>query len=265
MLATLLPNYRGSPVNRGLFVRNISRGQGQSAVRGAAYAGRRRLVDDRLGKAFNFSKRPGLAYSELRLPTGADPRLNDSGRLWNAVEAHLTRVNARVARELIIALPRGWSLGSQIRLVRGFLEDEFVASGHAVDWHVHLDRPRNPHVHALISFPTLNEAGFGPADRTWDRRAWLVYLHALWRRHCERHDLVGEATYAYGSVHLGAAHALATRGLITRQGQRLAALRALSTRPRARCWPGWLRTRLRRKERGERARRRIREDLGRDR
>ncbi|HUW98052.1 MAG TPA: MobA/MobL family protein [Acidiferrobacter sp.] len=256
-------------MNRGLFVHNISRGQGQSAVRAAAYAGRRRLVDERRGKTFNFSRRPGLAYSELRLPTGADPRLNDSGRLWNALETHLTRANARLAREIIIALPRGWALESQVLLVRGFLEDEFVGHRHAVDWHVHLDRPRNPHVHALISFPTLSAAGFGPAEANWDRRAWLVGLHAVWRRHCEHHGLSpGWTGDSCGFVHLGSAHALAGRGVITRQGQRLAALQALAARPRANRWPGWLRTRLRRRERSERSERtrpRTREDFERDR
>ena len=253
-------------MNTSLYVHNISRGQGQSAVRAAAYCGRRRLYDERLRKTFSFVKRPGLAYSELRLPPFADHRLRDSGRLWNAIETHLTRANARLARELIVALPRGWSLPSQVQLMRGFLEDEFVSRGHAVDWHVHLDRPRNPHVHALVSFPTLNETGFGPTDKSWDRRAWLVGLHALWRRHCEHHGaLVEHTSQSYGSLHLGFAYALGARGVITRQGQRLAALQALSTKRLARRWPHWLRTRLRRRERDGKTHRRIREDLARDR
>ncbi len=252
-------------MNAALFVRNISRGQGQSAVRAAAYCGRRRLYDERARRTFNFERRPGLAYSELQLPSQADPLLKDSGRLWNAIEAHLTRANARLARELIVALPRGWSLGSQILLMRGFLEDEFVACGHAVDWHVHLDHPRNPHVHALISFPTCDATGFGPADKNWDRRAWLVGLHAVWRRHCERHGLAGYFDQGGGSLHLGSAHALGKRGVITRQWQRLAALHALATVRRAQKWPTWLRVRLRRREYLTRKRHRTRDSLSRGR
>lgn len=252
-------------MNAALFVRNISRGQGQSAVRAAAYCGRRRLYDERARKTFNFARRPGLAYSELRLPAQADPLLRDSGRLWNAVEGHLTRANARLARELIVPLPRAWSLGSQVLLMRGFLEDEFVARGHAVDWHVHLDHPRNPHVHALVSFPTCGPTGFGPADKNWDRRAWLVGLHAVWRRHCERHGLAGYRDQGGGSFHLGSAHALAKRGVITRQGQRLAALRALVAVHSAKKWPGWLRIRLRRRERLTRKRQRTFDSLSRSR
>ena len=234
-------------------------------MRAAAYCGRRRLYDERLKRTFNFERRPGLAYSELRLPRHANVLLRDSGRLWNAIEAHLKRTNARLARELIVALPRGWSLGSQIFLIRGFLEDEFVTRGHAVDWHVHLDHPRNPHVHALVSFPTCDALGFGPTDKNWDRRAWLVGLHAVWRRHCERHGLVGTFDQGGGSVHLGAAHALGQRGVITRQGQRLAALHALATVRRAQKWPPWLRARLRRREYAERKRRRPRDAFTRDR
>lgn len=241
-----------------LYVRTISRGQGHSAIRAAAYCGRRRLYDERQKKHFNFSKRPGLLYSELRLPKDAPPRLHTSEALWNAIEHHLTRINARLGRELILALPRGWPLSLHVPLMRGFLEDEFVSRGHAVDWHIHGDKPRNPHAHVLVSFPTLNEQGFGPADKNWDRRAWLVGLHGVWHRHCEHHGALAahRPSVSYGSLHLGSAHALATRGLITRQTQRLAALHALSTVRRAKMWPGWLRLRLRRKERHDRSRRR---------
>jgi hypothetical protein len=147
------------------------------------------------------------------------------------------------------------------------LEDEFVARGHAVDWHVHLDQPRNPHVHALVSFPTWDTKGFAPADKNWDRRAWLVSLHAVWRRHCDRQGLTASSDPGRGggSLHLGGAHALSKRGVITRQGQRLAALRALSTVRRPHKWPAWLRVRLRRRDNVGRKRQRVRERVFRDR
>lgn len=231
-----------------LRVKTVSRGQGHSAVRAAAYCGRRRLVDDRTGRTHNYTRHPGLAYSELMLPRDANRRLADSGRLWNAVEAHLRRVNARLARELILGLPRGASLDAQARLVRGFLDEAFVAEGHAVDWHVHLNQPRNPHVHALVSFPTLTATGWGPSSPEWDRRAWLVGLHGLWRRHWQQH---GHARHegVPGIFTLGAAHALATCGVITRQGQRLAGRAALRRRPPGHLWPAWQRIRTRRRER----------------
>ncbi|MHB1566223.1 MAG: MobA/MobL family protein [Acidiferrobacter sp.] len=110
-----------------LRIKTVSRGQGHSVVRAAAYCGRRRLIDHRTGRTHNYTRRPGLAYSELMLPRGADRQLADSGRLWNAVEAHLRRINARLARELILGLPRGASLEAQARLVRGFLDEAFVS------------------------------------------------------------------------------------------------------------------------------------------
>lgn len=236
-----------------LRVKTLSRGQGHSAVRAAAYCGRRRLIDHRTGRIHNYTRRPGLAYSELTLPRGADQRLADSGRLWNAVESHLRRVNARLARELILGLPRGVGRDTPVQLVRGFLDEAFVATGHAVDWHIHTNLPRNPHVHALVPFPTLSAAGWGPASPEWDRRAWLVGLHGLWRRHWER--TVGTYHGGHpGIFTLGAAHALAGRGIITRQGQRLAARAALQRRSPGHRWPPWLRSRYRRRERLVRAR-----------
>ncbi len=232
-----------------LWVRTVSRGQGQSAVRAAAYCGRRCLYDERRGRTFNFARRPGLAYSEWLLPAGAFWQGYDSGRFWNAIEHHARRANARLAREVIMALPRSLSCEGQIALARGFLDEGFVSAGHAVEWHLHQDRPHNPHVHALVSFARVTAAGFEPPEAAFDRRAFLVGLHGLWRRHWERAG--GEARSGSGPAgfHLGASHALMQRGVITRQGQRLAALQALSRRPPPRRWPPWLRLRLRRLER----------------
>ncbi|MHB1566222.1 MAG: hypothetical protein ACYCXG_05845 [Acidiferrobacter sp.] len=124
---------------------------------------------------------------------------------------------------------------------------------------MHLNQPRNPHVHALVSFPTLTAAGWGPSSPEWDRRAWLVGLHGLWRRHWQHHG-GARSDCVPGIFTLGAAHALATRGVITRQGQRLASRLALRPRPPGRLWPAWQRARIRRRERTTR-----RQTLARDR
>ena len=238
-----------------LWVRTISRGQGHSAVRAAAYCGRRRLYDERLGRHFNYGRRPGLAYSEWLLPADGFWVTRDSGAFWNAIERHARRVNARLAREIILALPRALTLEQQIALTRGFLEDAFVSALHAVEWHLHRDRPRNPHAHALVSFARVTQDGFAPPEAAFDRRAFLVGLHGLWRRHWERAGGGAGACAGHTAIHLGASHALMQRGVITRQGQRLAALKALAAYPPARRVPPWLRLRLRRLER---TRRRVR-------
>ncbi len=237
-----------------LWVRTISRGQGQSAVRAAAYCGRRRLYDERLGRTFHYGRRPGLAYSEWLLPADGFWQKIDSGAFWNAIERNARRVNARLAREIILALPRAFALDRQIALARGFLEDAFVGAGHAVEWHLHRDRPRNPHAHALVSFARLTEEGFAPPEAAFDRRAFLVGLHSLWRRHWERAGAGMPGAGGHAAIHLGASHALMQRGVITRQGQRLAAWHALAAQPAARRRPGWLRVRLRRLARARRRR-----------
>ncbi len=247
MILAGIADSEGHPLP-GLFVKTVSRGQGHSVVRQAAYCGRRRLYDQRLGRSFDFTRRAGLVFSEFRLPPGDFPPWRDPERFWNALEARLTRVNARLAREILLALPRARALSDSVDLVRGFLEAEFVCHGHAVDWHIHADRPRNPHVHALVSFPVVSGADFLPPGPAWDRRAWLVGLHAAWRRHCTRAGLTVTPSQPYG-LHLGPAHALARRGVITRQGQRLAALKALARRPPGQRLAAWARVRIRRRER----------------
>ncbi len=236
-----------------LCVRALSRGRG--AVEQAAYCGRRRLYDRARRRTFDFSHRPGLAWSELTLPDTLPADLSDPERLWNAVDG----VGARHVREVLIGLPRGRPLPAHAGLARGFLEEAFAARGRAVDWHIHYDRAHNLHVHALVAPPWLP----GLSGRPPAGRIGRTALHALWRRHCERQGLTGHPeARGRGAAALGGAHALWRRGVVTRRWQALAALRAL--RPPGDRRPAWLRLRRRRREREARDRAR-RADLARGR
>src|SRR5690606_31830731 len=101
-----------------MFVRAqvISRGAGRSIVSAAAYRHRARMMDEQVGTSFSY--RGGAAelkQEELALPdqVPAWRRITIEGKsvagaseaLWNAVDAFERRVDAQLARELIIALP----------------------------------------------------------------------------------------------------------------------------------------------------------------
>lgn len=156
-----------------MFVRAqvISRGAGRSIVSAAAYRHRARMMDQQAGTSFSY--RGGsreLVHEELALPeqipawlkTAIDGQsvAKASEALWNALDAFETRVDAQLARELIIALPEELTRAENIALVREFVRDSFTSNGMVADWVYH-DKDGNPHIHLMTTLRPLTEDGFG--------------------------------------------------------------------------------------------------------
>ncbi|WP_087004037.1 Ti-type conjugative transfer relaxase TraA [Rhizobium sullae] len=157
-----------------MFVRAqmISRGAGRSIVSAAAYRHRTKMTDQQVGTT--FGRRGALSelvHEELALPDETPAWLREavdrrsvagaSEVLWNAVEAFEKRVDAQLARELIIALPEELTRAENIALVREFVRDNLTSKGMVVDWVYH-DKDGNPHIHLLVTLRPLTEEGFGP-------------------------------------------------------------------------------------------------------
>lgn len=157
-----------------MFVRAqvIGRGAGRSIVSAAAYRHRTRMLDEQAGTSFSY--RGGsreLVHEELALPdqipawlkTAIDGQsvAKASAALWNAVDAFETRVDAQLARELIIALPEELTRAENTSLVREFVRDNLTSKGMVADWVYH-DKDGNPHIHLMMTLRPLTEDGFGP-------------------------------------------------------------------------------------------------------
>ena len=67
--------------------------------------------------------------------------------------------NAQLAREIEIALPVELDRDMQIKLVRTYVRDAFIASGMCVDFSIHDKGDGNPHAHVLLTLRPLNESG----------------------------------------------------------------------------------------------------------
>ncbi len=150
----------------------ISRGAGQSVVSAAAYRHRTKMTDEQVGTKFRYSAGAAeLIYEELALPddTPAWLRVLIDGRsvagaseaLWNVVDRFETRCDARLAREIILALPNELSRTENIALVRDFVRENLLSCGMVADWVYH-DKKGNPHVHVMTTLRPLTAEGFGP-------------------------------------------------------------------------------------------------------
>jgi ATP-dependent exoDNAse (exonuclease V) alpha subunit len=149
----------------------------RSAVAAAAYRSGERLFDSSLGKWFQFDK-PEVVFKEILAPDGAPSWVRDRQTLWNQVERSEKRVDAQVAREVEITLPRELTKDQQIDLLRSFVREQFVSQGMVADIGIHCppasDGGEQPHAHVLLTMRRLDsasETGFAKKkEREWNER-----------------------------------------------------------------------------------------------
>ena len=94
-----------------------------AVVAAAAYRSAEKLENARDGFVHDFSRRSGVEHAEIVLPAGADAEwARDRSALWNAAEALEKRKDARVAREIEVALPHELSAEQRLELTREFAQ-----------------------------------------------------------------------------------------------------------------------------------------------
>jgi Ti-type conjugative transfer relaxase TraA len=167
-----------------LHVKVIGRKSGSSSVASAAYRSASRLRDERLDRSHDFSAKRGLVHSEVMLPENARKEWSDRERLWNDVEAFEVRKDAQLAREVEFAIPREMTQAQGIELARDFVQSEFVNRGMIADLNVHWDMAEDgspkPHAHVMLTMRAVNENGFGPKVRDWNRTEMVERWRERW-------------------------------------------------------------------------------------
>ena len=137
----------------------VSRGAGRSAVAASAYMSCSRLYNDYDGIQHDYTKKQGLVWQQVFLPSMAPPEWQDREKLWNAVEENEKTKDSRLAREFIVALPRELDRQAQIELIRAFIQEQFVSDGMCADAAIHDTDGQNPHAHILLTVRPLDEQG----------------------------------------------------------------------------------------------------------
>jgi len=118
------------------------------------------------------------------LPENAPAVWKDRERLWNDVEAFEVRKDAQLAREVEFAIPREMSEAQGIQLARDFARGEFVDRGMIADLNVHWDMAEDgspkPHAHVMLTMRAVDEDGFGPKVRDWNRSEMVERWRERW-------------------------------------------------------------------------------------
>lgn len=163
-----------------LHVKNISRGDGRSAVAAAAYRAGQVLPNAAEEGASNFGGRRDILHSEILLPADAPAWMADRGQLWNAAEAAERRKDARLAKEVEFALPRELAPAMWLSVARA-MAAVYTAAGHVVDLAIHEDgTAHNPHVHLLLTTRRIEKGGFGGKLREADGLKFVTEARASW-------------------------------------------------------------------------------------
>ena len=148
-----------------LSIKIISRGKGKSAVAAASYRSGEKIKNEYDGIVHDFTRKGGIAHTEILLPQNAPQEFSDRGTLWNSVEKIEKSKNSQLAREIEIALPKELNREKQIELVR-----EYVKVGMCADIALHDKNDGNPHAHILLTMRPLNE------DKTWGAKSKKEYI-----------------------------------------------------------------------------------------
>ena len=148
-------------------IKNISRSSGRSAVACAAYRSGEELEDLETGITHDYRKKTGIAFAEIFLCKNAPERFQNREELWNEVEKIEKAADARLAREIEVAIPRELSLEEMKNLVAGYAK-VLTEEGMCVDAAIHL-KVGNPHAHLMCTTRKIK------ADGTWDQKEKKVY------------------------------------------------------------------------------------------
>ncbi len=165
----------------------ISRTQGGSSVRSAAYRSAERLEELRTGETHDYTRKRGVEHKEILAPDNAPAWVHDRAQLWNAAEAVEKRKDAQLARNIDVALPVELGPDAQVALLRNFVRREFVSKGMIADCAIHRDNPDNPHAHILITLRKIDSNGFGLKERSWNTRAQLQAWRIGWEELANGH------------------------------------------------------------------------------
>jgi len=117
------------------------------------------MLDERTGETYNYTKRSDLVHHEVMLPAHAPDTFLNSEILWNSVEKVEKSRNARLARVIIVALPKELDAKIHIAMVRQYVRENFVQRGMCADVSIHNKDDGNPHAHILLTTRPLDSAG----------------------------------------------------------------------------------------------------------
>lgn len=149
-----------------LEVKTMKRSDGKNAVAAAAYRAADRLTDDN-GIVHDYTRKAAPLASGIVAPAGENAP--ERAALWTMAERAENRKDARVAREIVIALPKD-ATEKELTEMTERMAKELTRGpmGTVADWSIHNDHKGNPHAHILMPTRAFKNGALGPKLRELD-------------------------------------------------------------------------------------------------
>ena len=167
-------------------VKAISRGKRYSVTSIASYISGRTLHDSYKDRLCSHPRKDVVRHMIL-LPDTAPSEYQDLQHLCDEIERAETRKDARTARLFIGSLPNELPPGEWVRIVRDFIQRNFVDHGLCAIAAIHRgqnqDDPsrNNPHVHIIVPTRPVGPDGFcKKKDRVHDDRKYVRIWREQW-------------------------------------------------------------------------------------
>lgn len=161
-------------------VKNISRGTGRSSTAAAAYRAAAKIYDNRTGETHDYIQKLGVEFSTIIAPENSPAWVYDRQKLWNQVEEIEKRKDARLAKEIEVAIPVELSKSQKVSLVEEFVSSECVAMGMIADINFHDLDSHNPHAHIMLTTRQIDGENFGLKNRDWDKKDQILKWRKAW-------------------------------------------------------------------------------------
>lgn len=177
-----------------LSAKAISRSTGRSATAAAAYRSGTEIADQRTGEMHDYSRKSGVLHTEIIAPANAPEWATDRGRLWNTAEQAERRKDAKVAREIVVALPTELNRDAHVALARELARTLTDRYGVAVDVAIHAPSrggdDRNHHAHLLMTTRRMGPDGLTDKTRVLDVSTTaapeMTAIRAAWAGLCNQ-------------------------------------------------------------------------------
>ncbi len=226
----------------------ISRGRGNSIACSLAYIRGERIFDKYLGEWHDNSPRIDVLYKDVVLPPSVPLDYLSPQKLADALNDSEQRIDSQMARSIILALPNEMNITQEVKLVREFIDQYFIANNMCAVFAIHSGRKEskrsyttidtctdNPHAHIIAPIRQIGANGFFRTKletRQFNTKKYLYSMRKSWadiqNREYERMGLPfrvsHESLYVQGidrkpTVHLSAKEiSFEQRGIATHRG-----------------------------------------------
>ena len=140
-------------------IKIVSRAKGKSVVGAAAYRSGEKFKNEYDGEIHDYTRKGGIAFTGILLPSNAPTEYADRCTLWNAVERVERAKNAQLARDIEVAIPKEIPKDNWVKMMEEYCNTNFVSKGMIADYCIHDKQDGNPHCHILLTMRPLNENG----------------------------------------------------------------------------------------------------------